>query len=110
MNQFLILHLITGALFLGAALMMKIWPPKKINSFYGYRTPRSMKNQLAWDDANAFSSDLLMWSGISTVPIQLISYLTIGGHVSLLVSIGYFLAAVITAVILTERRLIRKGY
>jgi len=110
MNQSLILHLITGTLFLGASLMMKIWPPRKINSFYGYRTPRSMKNQLAWDDANAFSADLLMWSGISTLFVQLISYLTIGDHASLLVSVGYFLVAIIVTVVLTEKRLIRKQY
>ncbi len=110
MDKFLTLHLITGALFLGASLMMKIWPPKKINSFYGYRTPRSMKNQLAWDDANAFSADLLMWSGISTLFAQLISYLTIGDHASLLVSVGYFLVAIIVTVVLTEKRLIRKQY
>lgn len=110
MNQFLILHLITGTLFLAVSLMMKIWPPKKINSFYGYRTPRSMKNQLAWDDANTFSADLMMWSGISLLFVQVICYVLIGGHISLLVSIGYFLAAILTTVVLTERRLIKKNF
>lgn len=33
-------------------------PPKKINSFYGYRTRLSMQSQLAWDYAQAYFSFL----------------------------------------------------
>lgn len=110
MDTIIVLHLFTGGLLLGASLLMKIWPPRKINPFYGYRTPRSMKNQFAWDDANKFSADLLMWSGISTVLVQLIGYATLGGHISVLIAVGYFLTSVILTMILTERRLIKKGY
>jgi uncharacterized membrane protein len=89
---------------------MKLWPPKKINHFYGYRTPRSTQNQLAWDEANAYSADLLMWAGISTLLIQLISYFVVGGHISILIPIGYYLVFVITSIFLTERRLKQKGF
>ena len=30
------------------AIIVKTYPPKKINHFYGYRTSRSMKNQETW--------------------------------------------------------------
>ena len=33
-----------------------IWPPKKINMTYGYRTTRSMKSQSAWDFAQKYSA------------------------------------------------------
>jgi len=33
-------------------LLMKKYPPKKINFFYGYRTSRSMKSQATWDFAH----------------------------------------------------------
>lgn len=36
------------------------FPPKEINSLYGYRTPRSKKNQANWDFANALSNRLLL--------------------------------------------------
>ena len=37
-------------LFFGQRFLNK--PPKKINSLYGYRTSRSMKNQQTWDCAH----------------------------------------------------------
>ena len=36
--------------------LLKKFPPKKINHLYGYRTQRSMKNQVIWDAANKYSS------------------------------------------------------
>jgi len=33
-------------------------PPKKINSFFGYRTARSMKNQQTWDCAHRYLGKL----------------------------------------------------
>jgi len=35
------------------------YPPKKINSFSGYRTTRSMKNIDTWNEANKYSANLL---------------------------------------------------
>ena len=110
MSEILIAHCIVGPVLLAASSMMKLWPPKKINSFYGYRTPKSMKSQLAWDEANTYSADLLLWAGISTILIQVISYFVVGGHISLLISIGYYLVFLIVSIILTERRLKLKGF
>ena len=33
-------------------------PPKKINSFFGYRTSRSMRNQQTWDCAHRYLGKL----------------------------------------------------
>jgi len=30
------------------AFLMKIWPPKEINDWYGYRTPLSKSSEQAW--------------------------------------------------------------
>jgi uncharacterized membrane protein len=35
------------------------FPPKKINSFYGYRTKNSMKNQENWDFAHRYSGKMM---------------------------------------------------
>lgn len=37
------------------SIMFKYQPPKKINSFYGYRTTRSKSSQEAWDYAHTLS-------------------------------------------------------
>lgn len=50
-------------------------PPKKINKIYGYRTPRSMKSQEAWDYANKHSSFLMCLIGIFTCAVQAVAYL-----------------------------------
>ena len=110
MDEILRVHLITGLLLMAASSLMKLWRPKKINSFYGYRTPRSMKNQIAWEEANSYSADLMLWAGVSTLVIQLISYVTIGGPTSLFISIGYYLVFVGVTMALTEKRLKEKGY
>lgn len=62
-----ILYVITtnGLLFLLSILFYK-FPPKKINSLYGYRTVKAMQNQQIWDFANSvFNKNLLIYSGIS---------------------------------------------
>lgn len=43
-----------GFLFVGVQLLF--FPPKKIDSLYGYRTPRSMKNQENWDFAQKMAA------------------------------------------------------
>jgi hypothetical protein len=40
--------LLVGTLFVVIALISLRFPPKKINDFYGYRTPRPMNSQAAW--------------------------------------------------------------
>lgn len=61
------IHVITtnGLLFLISIIFWK-FPPKKINSFYGYKTNKAMLNQDIWDFANAvFNKNLLRYAGIS---------------------------------------------
>ncbi len=110
MSQTLILHLFIGSVLLALAMLMKFWPPKKINSFYGYRTPRSMKNQMAWDEGNSYCADLMIWAGISTIVVQFLCYLFVRGEISILIPVGYYLVFVLASIVLTERRLKTKGF
>ena len=43
---------------------MQKFPPKKINSIYGYRTPSSMKNQERWNFAQKFSAKEIIKMGV----------------------------------------------
>lgn len=54
---------IVGLIMALVGLIMHKFPPKKINSLYGYRTNSSMKNQQTWDEANRYSAKLMMWIG-----------------------------------------------
>lgn len=62
-DSLLIVPLLCGGAFILAGLIMLIYPPKKINGLYGYRTPNSMKSQERWDFAQKYSSLELIKAG-----------------------------------------------
>ena len=65
-----------GLLFLLSILFYQ-FPPKKINSLYGYRTVKAMQNQQIWDFANGvFNKNLLIYSGISLLGSVLLASFT----------------------------------
>jgi len=45
-----------GGVFLLLGILMKIFPPKKINSILGYRTKLSMKNNDTWNEAQRYGA------------------------------------------------------
>jgi len=55
---------IIGIVIIIAGLVQLIFPPKKINNLYGYRTPRSMKNIEIWNFAQRLSSKLMISLGV----------------------------------------------
>ena len=54
-------------------------PPKHINSFYGYRTSRSMKNQQTWDFAHQVCGRLWFRWGLVLLPLSLLAMLLVLG-------------------------------
>lgn len=54
-------------------------PPKHINSFYGYRTSRSMKNQQTWDFAHQVCGRLWFRWGLVLLPLSLLAMLLVPG-------------------------------
>lgn len=45
-------------------VVLKFKPPSKVNSFYGYRTNRSMNSQKAWDYAQRRAGELWLYMGV----------------------------------------------
>lgn len=60
-NQLLLLF---GIVFTAIGTIMYIFPPKKINFLYGYRTKNSMKNQQTWDFSQKYSSKKMALLGL----------------------------------------------
>ena len=56
--------LLCGVIFLAAAALMKIFPPHKINSLYGYRTASSMRSDAHWQFAQQYSIVRTIESGL----------------------------------------------
>ncbi|GGH22606.1 SdpI family protein [Mucilaginibacter phyllosphaerae] len=59
-------HLI-GLIFIIAGLIQKRYPPQEINSLYGYRTSRSMKDKQNWDEGNRYSTRMMIKCGVVLV-------------------------------------------
>ena len=77
----------------------KLFPPKGINHLYGYRTPRSMRNDQTWKFANDYSMGLMRRVGIYSMLLPAAGYLlwpdanflvTVIGHSVGLLSILWF--------------------
>ncbi|WP_106767912.1 SdpI family protein [Paenibacillus faecalis] len=59
----MLLNLSLGAILFISGAVLFLFPPKKINAFYGYRTYSSMKNEWTWKTANRYGSQLMMIFG-----------------------------------------------
>jgi uncharacterized membrane protein len=60
----LYLPFLTGAIFMIAAAITHLFPPKSINYLYGYRTSASMKTQKRWDFAQQYSTLKMFQAGV----------------------------------------------
>ncbi len=57
-----VIALLDGIVYVIAGIISAKWPPKDINGWYGYRTPRSMKSPEAWEFAQPYSArSMSMW-------------------------------------------------
>jgi uncharacterized membrane protein len=81
--------------------IFKFFPPKNINSIYGYRTPRSMKNQDTWNVANKFSSNLMFGFSVLFIILMFFSYYLFFDKLLII----FLLIGLVTMIILTEFRL-----
>ena len=89
-------------------------PPKTINGIYGYRTPRSKKNQDTWNFAQLYCGQLWRKIGCVMLPLAVIGMLpavkkndAIVGAVGTVVIIAECIALVVT-ILFVERALAKK--
>lgn len=65
-----------GVIFIVVGFIMYKFPPKKINSLYGYKTSSSMESQEKWDFAQNYSSKEMMKLGFLLTISCLFSLIT----------------------------------
>lgn len=66
-NELLTTPLLLGIVFLITGAIVYCFPPKKINYWYGYRTPSSMQSEERWKFAQTFSAIKMIQAGIFLV-------------------------------------------
>ncbi|MEF9934742.1 MAG: SdpI family protein [Clostridium sp.] len=58
-------------IYIFSGVLLYKFPPKSINSFYGYRTSRSMKNEEVFAEANSYSGKLIINTGFIYISIAI---------------------------------------
>ncbi|HLA56985.1 MAG TPA: SdpI family protein [Flavobacterium sp.] len=105
-NHFFQLPGLCGIIFTIGGIITLLFPPKKINALYGYRTAASMKSIERWKFAQKYSSVRLLLSGIV---LGLVSathlWLNIGHKTELFSGITLTLLAVFYVLSTTEKAL-----
>lgn len=101
------LPLLVGGIFIVTGTITKVFPPKKINALYGYRTPSSRKSQPAWEFAQKYSSDKMIQAGLVLVLISFLKVI-IGNKYEGFISLFFLFLAVIYLFFTTERALKNK--
>ena len=108
----LIMTMMTPILMILIGLLWKKHPPKQINSFYGYRTARSMQSQEAWDFAHAYHAKTWMFWGISLLIFSLAAMILIyrkeNYEIYDLVIIGIQIVVMLFSIVPTELALKKK--
>ncbi len=102
----LILLLITAGtqgIMVFAGWIILRFPPGQPNAWYGYRTPRSMKNPEHWRDGNRFAAILMIRLGLWAMFISVLFYL-IGASetVWMIWILGSVIAIAVIVVVRTE--------
>ena len=100
--------LLVGLLFIFVGLILRFSPPKKINWFYGYRTPRAMKNQERWNFAQKYSGRQLIFWGMVNVLVAISGFwVKPDNEEANIIAVGVIMIAVISLFVRTEMALAR---
>ena len=94
-----------GIFFLLLGMLVTRFPPKSLNHFYGYRTPRSMRSQDAWAEANQYAPALMIRLGTGSIIFGVGCSVLVPYRAIALVMGGATLTTVVILLVSTERRL-----
>ena len=96
-------HLLCCPLLVFFSFIYIIYQPKEVNSLYGYRTKRSMKNQNVWLTANKISAKYMFQASVGTTIFQaLVIFLGNNDPNYLLYSFSFLIIALGISIWMTE--------
>jgi uncharacterized membrane protein len=109
LKQLLLLPSLTGPIFIVVGMIMKRFPPRKINPLYGYRTGSSMKSQDRWDFAQTYSSNEMIKSGCLLLLTSLLGLAVDLNEVSeIALGLGLMILMIVLLIVRTEKAIQRK--
>ncbi len=104
-----LLPALSGPVYILAGILMWRYPPKKINGWYGYRTPRSMRSKEAWKFAQRYAArEMVRWGILLTLLAPPGLFITLGMATDLILGIVITTLFMALPIINTERELKRR--
>ena len=98
-----------GLVCVAASLITTLWPPKKPNWIYGYRTKRSMKDQTHWEFAQRYSSKMMLLFGLASMAFSSSGYLfDLSTGIALTIGISWIILVSVLLIYRVEKALINK--
>lgn len=99
---FIVLHAITILPLFGISWYFKKFPPKQINSWYGYRTRSSMRNQETWLEANTFSADRMFKAVLFSLIVSITTLIVLQGELAFIVTLIFHVSSLLGVIVATE--------
>lgn len=96
--------LLIGTIFLLTGLITKRFPPKKINSFYGYRTPKSKSNVTNWKISQIESSKRMIEAALVLMCCSVIFYFIPMKESTSIITIAILIIASILYILISVER------
>lgn len=108
-NPLFLIPASTGVIFVLVGCIMLVFPAKKINSFYGYRTSSSMKSQDRWDFAQHYSSKALIKLGVILALLAMLGFVfQPSENAGTMIGLALMIATVIVLIIRVEMAIQKK--
>ncbi|WP_339608296.1 SdpI family protein [uncultured Roseivirga sp.] len=104
-NELLWVHLLVGFSVILPAVLMKLVVTEYPNTLVGYRTPASLRSKEAWDFAQVYSANLMLWSSGITLLTQVTTYFIFPDETSILITSGVLVVGIAIMMIMTELEL-----
>ncbi|WP_430742935.1 SdpI family protein [Bacillus atrophaeus] len=99
--------LIGGGLMVIVGFLVKCFPPRHINSLYGYRTRLSMSEDTLWKEGNRYSANVMLISGLFVMGAGFVSDTILGPEtiINIILQFIYLLTACSLTFFATQTRL-----
>ena len=105
-NPLFLIPFSSGLIFCIVGLIMYKFPPKKINSIYGYRTASSMKNQERWDFAQLYAAKQMIKYGLLLSVFGLVGLVYEPSEsTSTILGLGLMILMVILLIVKVEKKM-----
>lgn len=96
--------IVIGSVVLAVGVISFLFPPKKINPVYGYRTEFSTKNIEIWQEGNKYCAKQYLIAGVLLLIIGVIGYFSLNQRGYILPIVG-FIPVLYKTVFTTEKHL-----